>query len=172
MKKIAIIAGLLMTSYGYSQLTIGKNTASSPSSSIEFADGNRGMILPWVDDASGMTAANGTMVFDLTTNKVMVKYQSGWTELSQTEGQANSALQDGKFDKATAKVSIGEPGLDSPDGILVLEDNNRAMILPKVVEPDKNLASPEPGTMVYDPNKQLLAVFNGDTWSYWWAASE
>jgi hypothetical protein len=60
---------------------------------------------------------------------------------------------------------VGTPS--SVSGILVLEDANKAMILPKVASPHLNIISPAAGMMVYDTQKKQLAVFNGTVWSFW-----
>ena len=51
--------------------------------------------------------------------------------------------------------------------ILVLEDANKAMVLPTVPNPHVNIVNPEPGMMVYDTTAKQLAVFNGTVWSFW-----
>ncbi|WP_279195775.1 hypothetical protein [Chryseobacterium indoltheticum] len=62
-------------------------------------------------------------------------------------------------------VRIGTP--TATPGILVLEDTNKAMILPRVASPHLNIINPAPGMMVYDTTAKQLAVFNGTVWSFW-----
>ncbi|BFO67776.1 hypothetical protein KCF3NO3_37590 [Chryseobacterium sp. KCF3-3] len=51
--------------------------------SLEFGAGNRGLILPWVNNISGVSGAvNGTFAYDLSNHKVKVKYTAGWKDLS------------------------------------------------------------------------------------------
>ena len=165
----------LFTTCAFAQVAIGKASVSSPSVSLEFGTGNKGILLPWVTGVSTVTGAvNGTLVYNTTDKKVYVKYASGWKDLSvDATGTTvdpitnvdGLTLQNSLDDLNTAKVSIGTP--TSTPGILVLEDTNKAMILPKVASPHLNIVKPSPGMMVYDTTKKQLAVFNGTVWSFW-----
>ena len=53
------------------------------------------------------------------------------------------------------------------EGILVLENTNQAMVLPKVASPHLNILNPTPGLMVFDTASGQLAVFNGSVWTFW-----
>ncbi len=167
MKKTVLIIGLIASPFFYSQVAIGKTTLESASSSLEFGTGNRGIILPWVTDAASLqNVVNGTLIFDLTDKKIKSYQNNAWVDLSiDTTGIADSTLQDALNDSSTEKVAIGTPTTTS--GILVLEDNNKAMILPKVASPHLNIISPAAGMMVYDTVKKHLAVFNGSVWTFW-----
>jgi hypothetical protein len=167
MKKTVLIIGLIISSSVFSQVAVGKATLESPSSSLEFGNENRGMVLPWVTDvASVQNAVNGTLVFDLTDKKIKSYQNNAWVDLSiDATGIADSSLQDVLTDGSTVKVAIGTPTATS--GILVLEDSNKAMILPKVASPHLNIISPAAGMMVYDTVKKQLAVFNGSVWTFW-----
>lgn len=179
MNKIYIILcfGLISISM-QAQIAIGKNNVSSPSVSLEFGNENRGLLLPWVTNLTSMgNVANGTMVFDGSDNRIKVKYNSGWRSLSGNGTTINPrSTVDGKIiqnaltEKSEAKVSIGQPSVPEVSGILVLEESNKAMVLPKVAAPHLNILNPTPGLMVFDPIKRQLAVFNGQEWSYWQAA--
>lgn len=70
-----------------------------------------------------------------------------------------------KTEYSDAKTGIGT--LTATDGILVLEDTDKAMILPKVASPHLNIIDPAPGLIVYDTDSRQLAVYNGKVWSYW-----
>ena len=167
MKKTVLIIGLISSVSLYSQVAIGKAVAESASSSIEFGNANRGIVLPWVTDAASMqNVVNGTLAFDLTDKKVKSYQNNTWIDLSiDGTGVADSTLQDALNENQAAKVVIGTPTATS--GILVLEDNNKAMILPKVASPHLNIISPAAGMMVYDTVKKQLAVFNGSVWTFW-----
>lgn len=158
------------------QVAIGKGSVSNSSVSLEFGSANRGMILPWVTDESAVSnAVNGTMIYDLSTHKIKVKYASGWKDLSVDSSGTTfdaSTNKDGvtiqnavATENTNAKVSIGTP--TSTPGILVLEENTKAMVLPKVASPHLNIVNPSPGMMVYDTTTKQLAVFNGSVWSFW-----
>ena len=178
MKNIVATLSLLFAATLSAQVAIGKTSISSPAVSLEFydnADNTRGIILPWVTSTAAVTGAvNGTLVYNIADRKIYVKYASGWKDLSvdatgTTVDPITSVdgltLQNSLNDLNTAKVSIGTP--TSTPGILVLEDTNKAMILPKVASPHLNIVNPSPGMMVYDTTKKQLAVFNGTVWSFW-----
>ncbi|PTT41542.1 hypothetical protein DBR28_03920 [Chryseobacterium sp. HMWF028] len=175
MKNIFVIIFTLFCGILFSQVAIGKTSVSSPSASLDFGTANRGIVLPWVTSTAAVTAVvNGTMVYDLTDKKVKIKYASGWKDLSvensgttvdpltSTDG---AIIQNTATENTAAKTSIGTP--TSTPGILVLEDNNKAMILPKVASPHLNIINPAPGMMVYDTFNKQLAVFNGTVWTFW-----
>lgn len=180
MKNIFLIAAFLSAACASAQVAIGKTDLSNVSVSLEFGSGNKGIIVPWVTSAAAVTNAQlGTIVFD-TADKLM-KYRKNdgtWFALSKNEtatvggnagfdttGAADTSLQDALTDKPDAKASIGTP--TSTPGMLVLEDSNKAMILPKVASPHLNIVNPEPGMMVYDTTAKQLAVFNGTVWNFW-----
>ncbi|WP_223609264.1 hypothetical protein [Chryseobacterium sp. OSA05B] len=175
MKNLLLIKIMLLSLNFSAQVAIGKTTITNTSVSLEFESANRGMILPWVSSAPGVTGAvNGTMIYDLSDHKVKVKYTSAWKDLSvdatgstvdPLTGVDGALIQNSATERATAKVAIGT--LSSTPGILVLEDPNKAMILPKVANPHLNIINPSPGMVVFDTAKKLLAVFNGKTWSFW-----
>lgn len=167
MKKITLIIVIAAFGYCNAQVAFGKTTLESASSSIEFGNENRGLVLPWVTNTSGIqNVVNGTLVFDTSDMKVKVYQNNLWKDLSvDGTGTADTSLQDGLTDKPDAEVSVGAPS--SVSGILVLEDNNKAMILPKVASPHLTIVSPAAGMIVYDTQKKQLAVFNGTVWSFW-----
>ncbi len=153
-----------------SQVAIGKNILTNTSVSLEFADTeNRGMILPYVEDKSGIVE-DGTVIYDMTDKKVKYLKGGNWFDLSvDATGNADAMIQGpDKIEKATAKTAIGVNGsTDTTQGILVLTDTNKAMILPKVASPHLNIINPSAGMMVYDVTKKQLAVYNGTVWSFW-----
>ncbi|WP_210150871.1 hypothetical protein [Chryseobacterium scophthalmum] len=156
------------------QVAIGKGSVSNSSVSLEFAENeNRGMILPWVTSTGAVAGvADGSFVYDLSDHKVKVKYSGGWKDLSvDTNGATGTAeiqIQNDATENTNAKVSIGRPtSVPEANGILVLEDQTKAMILPKVASPHLNIINPAPGMMVYDTTAKQLAVFNGTVWSFW-----
>ncbi|WP_343643510.1 hypothetical protein [Chryseobacterium sp.] len=167
MKKISLIIIITASGILNAQVALGKTVLESASSSIEFGSENRGLVLPWVTNTSDIqNPENGTLVFDTSDMKVKVYQNNLWKDLSvDTTGIADTSLQDSLADQPDAKVSVGTPS--SVSGILVLEDNNKAMILPKVASPHLNIISPAAGMMVYDTQKKQLAVFNGTVWSFW-----
>ena len=184
MKNIIALLTLTVSTCAFAQVAIGKSAVTNTSVSLEFGDyvagQGKGIIVPWVTSAGSVTGAQqGTIVFD-TADKIMKyrKADGSWFNLTKNEtttveGQANydttgvvnTTLQASLTDKPDAKAAIGTP--TATPGILVLEDANKAMILPKVPSPHLNIINPEPGMMVYDTTSKQLAVFNGQTWAFW-----
>lgn len=178
MKKIIIISTIFIAHLAFSQIAIGKSATSTlsdnvtpnPNISLEFGTGNKGIILPWVTSAAGVTSAvPGTIIFDTTDYKIKVKLAASWKDLSiNTNGIADTTLQNSLTDQSTAKTVIGtNAATDTTPGILVLSDTNRAMVLPKMVSPHLNIKNPAPGMIAYDTSTKQLAVFNGTVWSFW-----
>lgn len=167
-----ITAGLFMFSALVSsvqaQVAIGKDSVTNDSVSLEFGSGNRGLILPWVDsEAAVVGAVDGTLIFDIDDKTLKVRQNGAWLPFTNpSAGAVNTALQDGLPEDITAKVSVGST-VSAVPGILVLEDNDKAMILPKVESPHLNINNPEAGTIVFDTKKQQVAVFNGVNWEFW-----
>jgi len=160
---------LLISSYSFSQLSIGKEELTNSSVSLEFGNQNRGIILPWVTSFNDVpNAVNGTFIFDLSDKKVKYRKGGAWYDLSIDTGEANSALQDALNENSDAKLVIGnQANTDQTPGVLVLSDNNKAMILPKVASPHLNIVLPSAGMMAYDTASRQLAVFNGKVWTFW-----
>ncbi|WP_379966207.1 hypothetical protein [Epilithonimonas sp. UC225_85] len=170
MKNFYLLALILFFNLNYSQVAIGKTTLESASSSIEFGSENRGFVLPWTTSAASVTnVVNGTMIFDANDKKLKIFANNSWKDLTvATNGAADTTLQDALTEQTNAKISVGTA--TSTPGILVLEDTNKAMILPKVASPHLNIIAPTPGTIVYDTVKKMLVVFNGTVWTFWKAS--
>lgn len=175
MKKSITLFIFLFYVYGAAQVAIGKNSITNNSVSLEFGSDNKGLILPWVSNTSSVTGAvDGTLVYDLTDKKVKAKYASGWKDFSiNTAGTTVDPItsidgittQNAYTENSEAKVSIGTP--TATDGILVLENSDQAMILPKVASPHINIINPAPGMMVYDTVTKQLVFYNGTVWTFW-----
>ncbi|SDE97574.1 hypothetical protein [Epilithonimonas hungarica] len=170
MKNIIVTIMIFSAIVIKSQVAIGKDILTNNSVSLEFSDTeNRGMILPYVEDKSGIVE-DGTVIYDMTDKKVKYLKDGNWFDLSvDANGQADAIIQGpDKIEKTTAKTAIGVNGAtDTTQGILVLTDTNKAMILPKVASPHLNIINPSTGMMVYDTTKKQLAVYNGTVWSFW-----
>ncbi|MEG0926701.1 hypothetical protein [Chryseobacterium sp.] len=175
MRNIILMWITVISSYTSGQVSIGKTNVTNSSVSLEFGTGEKGLVLPWVNTVATMpSVVNGTMAYDLSDHRVKVKYASGWNDLSRettgttidpVTGIDGVLIQNSANENISAKVSIGT--LSSIPGILVLEDTDRAMILPKVANPHLTIINPAPGMMVYDTVSKLLAVYNGTVWSFW-----
>lgn len=133
------------------------------------------------------TVADGTLIFDLSDKKLKYMKSGAWSDLTGSPtfpltvkdssnndvvftqfNAINSTLQDNAKEVDNAKSAIGtNAATDTTNGILVLTDTNRAMVLPKVASPHLNIINPAPGMMAYDTVKKQLAVYNGTVWSFW-----
>ncbi|WP_262149234.1 hypothetical protein [Chryseobacterium foetidum] len=197
MKKSISILMICATQFAFAQIAIGKasvttlpaSTTPNPSISLEFGDYagaqlGKGIILPYVNSASAVVnAVEGTFFYDVSDKIVKLKNgTNSYFNLSKNEtttvglnpnfdttGVVSTALQDAPNinEFPDAKVNIGLSTSSTPPGILVLENANQAMILPKVASPHLNIINPEPGTMAYDTVTKQLAVYNGKVWSFW-----
>ncbi|WP_082504608.1 MULTISPECIES: hypothetical protein [unclassified Chryseobacterium] len=161
----------------------------NPSISLEFGEYagpqlGKGIILPYVNSASAVVnSVEGTFFYDVSDKIVKLKNGTnsyfalsknetapvGTNPAFDTTGVVSTALQDAPNvnELPNAKVNIGSSNSGTPPGILVLENANQAMILPKVTSPHLNIINPEPGMMAYDTVTKQLAVYNGKVWSFW-----
>ncbi|APD08016.1 hypothetical protein UJ101_02517 [Flavobacteriaceae bacterium UJ101] len=124
----------------------------------------KGIILPRVSSISG--AVNGTLIFDTSDNKVKVNNGTDWEELTTDTGAAR-VYENTVREVATNQGVILGSDTSSAPGVLVLESTDKALILPKIVEPHKNVVNPEPGMICYDVTNNTLSIFNGKTWEFW-----
>ncbi len=184
MKYISFVLVCLCYLNTFAQVAIGKTVVSNSSVSLEFGDyvtgRGRGLISPWVTSVGDLAGAvDGTIAFDTSDKMLKCKQGGQWSNLTRSgnelvdgtltniNGSVDTTLQDGFEDLSLAKTIIGSSDADTVTGVLVLSDDNKAMILPKVPEPHKNIVNPEPGMMVYDTTNKMLAVFNGKVWFFW-----
>lgn len=170
MKKFFISTFLLISATAFSQVAIGKESVINNSVSLEFGTGNKGIVLPWVTSEIVVTdAVDGTIVYDTTDKKVKYRKSGSWFDLSvDTNGAVDTTLQASKSELSNAKAVIGTNGAtDTTPGILVLSDDNKALILPKVALPHQNIKNPAAGMIAYDTTYRQLVVFNGTNWSFW-----
>lgn len=144
----------------------GSGEMSSTSTILEFENDNtRGLILPIVSSTADVSAVNGALVMDANTQKVMVYEAGSWKDLSNHASVPATAVT------APSGTEVGE-GLvigtldDNKNGILVLNDETKALALPKV-DDFKSLGTPSAGTIVYDLSRKALCVFNGAQWTIW-----
>lgn len=151
-----------------SQVAIGKTAITNSFVSLEFVDGDKkGIILPYIETKTGITE-NGSLIYDVTDHKVKYLKDNSWFDLSiDTTGTADISIQQDKTELSTAKTTIGTNTAMDSNGVLVLSDADKAMILPRVASPHLNIMNPAPGMMAYDTVKKQLAVYNGTVWSFW-----
>lgn len=167
---------MLFSGHLTSQVIIGDTIGSATDKTsvlLEFAAGQKkGLILPYVTTLpSGSAVTPGTLLLDATTaSKARVKYYNGtWQDLSGQDGQVTNELttQPTVTETTGSKAIIGN-STSAADGVLVLESQDKAMLLPLVSNTD-DVPNPSPGMMVFVNRSggKRLAVFNGTVWSYW-----
>ncbi|WP_426277863.1 hypothetical protein ACN9MN_00955 [Chryseobacterium sp. S-02] len=185
MKKIFSIVAIALSASVFSQVIFGDaiGTASNKQSVlVDFAAGqNKGIIVPYVRTVpSGAGLAEGTIILDVSDQtKAKVKFYNGvistdapegWADLSNGHGadiNGIMAAQPVVTEDAGGKVIIGSNS-STADGVLVLESDTKAMILP-MVKDTNDILNPAPGMMVYinKTGAKRLAVYNGEGWTYW-----
>lgn len=173
MKSISTFILLFVANQLFAQMIIGTQPANTNNTSVllDFEKtNNQGLQIPTVSTLP-TNAVQGTILLDgvnATQARVKVKKNSTWMDLSVVDGNATST-RNTKTEDANSKLILGSE-TSSADGVLVLESNTKAMVLPTVTSTD-NIVSPSPGMMVYVYNsstdKPMLAVYNGTVWTYW-----
>lgn len=173
MKKIIFLISVCVLSTSSAQVLIGENQIDEGQSTILYfnnsSSNTNGIILPAVENISNALAQssvsnNGTFLFDKSDKKVKMYEKNLWVTLS---GNRNtSQIINNNSDELGKGIIIGDE-TSGAKGILVLESSDKAMILPKVFNPNINVKSPYPGMICYDTYSKSLAVFDGNFWSYW-----
>ena len=157
---------LLFSINCFSQLLIGKKDAGE-SVLMDFLENTtNGIVLSHVENVDNMqNVAPGTIVFDKISKKV--KYFDGeiWQSISQNEGKTANEV-DAEEIAINQGVIIGSETSDF-NGVLIFESNDKAMVLPKVENPSKNIPSPYPGMMCLDTISNNVYFFNGIEWDMW-----
>ncbi|WP_392437529.1 hypothetical protein ACF3N7_01915 [Cruoricaptor ignavus] len=192
MKKILLVLIFTASAHFSAQVAFGKDEVSSSSVSLEFGNGNRGVVVPYVQNLEVVRAGKvpGTIIMDaatgivsyckqnncqnetdwspLTFNVTNVRLPNGFIDDTTGKVPADIAnVQHNKEEHTEAKVIIGEKQDDNAEGILVLSDANKAMVLPSMESPHLKIINPAPGMMAYDLKTNQLAIFNGTVWSFW-----
>lgn len=165
------------------QVAIGKTGLSSPDISVEFnytfgdPETQRGIILPWIISESDVkTPVPGTLVFDSASKTAKVYVETDdigvniWKDLSvNNSGSVNTSEQTSagvtELDVSKAIISLNTP-ITNTSGVLVLEDTDKAMVLP-TVDIYSKVINPSAGCLVYDITNNLVCFFNGTVWSFW-----
>lgn len=185
MKKILYTSLLLFAVSANAQISIGgKETVEGNSTLLDFNspflsgstiqtenDNTKGIILPAVDNLNGALSAttgvnNGTFLFDKSDNKVKMFEKNTWVFLSDAGNASMISANTSNDTDGLQGVIIGSE-TSSAKGVLVLESADKAMILPRIMNPHLTVKSPYPGMMCYDTVSRSLAVFDGSVWNYW-----
>lgn len=189
MKRLLSTMTLLIFVSAYSQVIIGDAIGTVPvgektSVLLEFAAGqDKGLILPYVRTLpSGNGLTEGTLVLDASNSTASkIRYYNGvispespngWVDLSNgntsdISGPLLAQPDLNTIDSPEGKVIIGASSTTS-DGVLVLESDDKAMVLPIVSDTD-DVVDPAPGMIVYinKTGAKRLAVYNGEGWTFW-----
>ena len=156
------------------QVAIGKESTNGNSTLLDFydlTDNFRGIILPAVDNVSNALSSvssnnNGTFLFDKSDKKLKMYENDTWVDLSDEGDDTNLLVNTSNENSQQQGVIIGSEISDAK-GVLVLESNDKALILPKIANPHTTVKTPYPGMMCYDTVGKVLAVFDGKVWNYW-----
>ena len=166
-RNICIAVALIVFNSFFAQIAIGKQTVDGNSTVLDFDNvpGNtKGLILPATSGFPTGTLVNGTVIFDVTDSKVKVYENDTWKSLSDT-GNSSAVILNNSAE--TGKGVIMGEAASTADGVLVLESQDKAMILPKVAQPHLSVKNPYPGMICYDTTSKTLAIFDGSVWNYW-----
>lgn len=167
MKNYIITLLLIFSNYNYSQIAIGKNTIDG-SGIIDFNLNTKGgIVLPYVSEIpAGTSAANGTLIVNAIDNNsisIQARQNNNWINLTDPISlptlDINNNLDIGNG------IVIGNSSTTA-NGVLVLESNTKALILPKVTNIENYKNSPI-GTIFYDLASKSLVIFDGNSWIYW-----
>lgn len=167
--KIIALLGILAGNFAFSQMSIGKSTVANSSVLLDFGTDPKGIILPSVNAAPG--AVGGTFVYNTTVDAVQVWEGSnnggtgGWTNLTIAGDAVSHSFFNSGSDKGEG-VIVGADSSSKP-GVLVLESTERALVLPLVASPHLNILGAIAGTMVYDTDADMIAIYDGANWNYW-----
>ncbi|MDG4946923.1 hypothetical protein NMK71_10915 [Weeksellaceae bacterium KMM 9713] len=163
MKTLFIIIFILSAPFIVAQVAIGKDDVEG-SAVLDFASNTQqGIILPWITESS--IAETGSLIYSVEEKKVKFFNGSIWQDLSVKQGEVDTTEIDG-FDEVGAGVLLGNEN-STLQGVLVLDDNSKALVLPKSNQPWLNIKNPEAGTLVYDSENKLICIFNGLEWTFW-----
>ncbi|MBB6331085.1 hypothetical protein HNP24_002035 [Chryseobacterium sediminis] len=166
-RNISIAVALIVFNSFYAQVAIGKQTVDGKNTVLDFdnVSGNtKGLILPATSGFPTGNLVNGTLIFDITDNKVKVYENDTWKSLSDA-GNSSAVIVNNSAESGKG-VIMGE-GVSAADGVLVLESQDKAMILPKIATPHLSVKNPYPGMICYDTTSKTLAIFDGSVWNYW-----
>lgn len=129
----------------------------------------KGILLPRILDRTSVPVVPGAMAFNLTSQQIEIYHpDSGWESMAEPSVvlvEPLSAYSELSPENGVI-ISAGNFSTTPPVGVLVLESDDKALILPQV--PDVTLLpSPEAGMIAYDMSMQSMAIFNGSVWNFW-----
>lgn len=148
------------------QVAIGKPSIDGDAILDFEAQTTKGLILPIVTSLpSGPNLQNGTLLMNFTTAKILCYSNGRWSDLTDADGNTSTVSVNPSSETGTG-VIIGNT-TSNAEGVLVLESNSKALVLPKIYKPHINAPSPYPGMICYDTNSRTIAIYNGTYWYFW-----
>lgn len=175
MKKILLGLATFAAIIIQSQVIIGPTQESvSNKALLSFTTTNQGIVLPLVNNNVSVTHTAGTLLYNRADRQVQMYTDNGWASMTG-DALANSVVLPATgpgTESSIAKVIIGADTSNAA-GALVLESNDKVLILPKVDEPYNKIVNPQPGTIVYGNvvkggvEKTYIFIFNGESWYTW-----
>lgn len=167
-KKHAFISLILILfqQFTHAQIAIGK-TSVEGDALIDFPENTfNGIVIPHVESIDVMKYNQpGTIIFEKNTTKFKYFDGTGWITINRQEGKNIAETSTEEYD-INQGVVIGSDSSDAI-GVLILESTDKALVLPKVANPAKNIPSPYPGMMCYDLISDNVYFFNGSVWEFW-----
>lgn len=137
---------------------------------LDFPDSaTKGILLPNTTNTNDAGATPGTILFDLTDDKVKYHDNTGWKDMTASSSTDITAAYDlaANAELSSKGVKIEDGSLNETlDGALSLSSSTRALALPKV-NGVEHLPGPKAGMMCFDTSRNSLAVFNGKVWTFW-----
>jgi hypothetical protein len=129
----------------------------------------KGIILPAVDRLPLPTEnlVNGTMLLDKNGGVFRVYENDTWKKLSFLPGDLSSIISVTNTQEVGNGVILGPTPTSPVNGVLILEDPNRALALPKIHKPYDTVPNPYPGMICYDTDSKSLMLFDGSYWNIW-----
>ncbi|GEM_PF-1356342 len=131
----------------------------------------------------------GTLIFDIKERKIKFlsydtdKKQPIWenltptgtnSEILKTFGYDNLPLNYSDLESfARNNESNQKQGViigamtSKAEGALILESEDKALMLPKMADVYNKIDNPYPGMMCYDTVADAIAIFDGNVWHYW-----
>ena len=185
-KNIYITLLVCIATFANAQVSIGgKQMVEGTTTLLDFnsplsADTNSttnnnvlGIILPAVDlddlddalSSNNPAENNGTFLYDKRAKMVKMFEGDIWKPISEEGSIAELSINTTAESTAQHGAIIGSQ-TSSAKGVLILESPAKAMILPRIANPDTTVKNPYPGTMCYDPVTKSLVVFDGINWNY------
>lgn len=155
------------------QLLVNTELPHSPAVILDFnQDPNNamGLVLPIVNEIT-QNMVNGTMLFDKSDRRVKYKKKGKWVSLSYVDGILDNHIENPSVD-IESSTYVGEDINLAVKGVLVLESENKAMVLPHVKDPLINVKNPYPGMICYDPTTKAMFLYDGRYWNIWRKSSD